>query len=266
MNGKWVKDMSINDVLAVIAFLGLLYTIFYNSALFVKNKIIFDIFDELNRLNALNKIVLNKITYVFIYGIGGLIFLVLYKITGIIPILLRIIEISIILIAIIIIFLKYHKKKYIYEVINYKETTIMLHVYILLFIFIVLISIEDLPFTAFFSIRLFFFYINNYLYAILLSFMLVTLTDEVLLLWSIEAKYVNINNSLRKINENLWLTVVLKNGGKISGDLWVLDINFLTLIDLGNIIYNIKYKQIEVIGAKYYLSDANPLKIEIYND
>ena len=261
MNKK-VKGLSINDILAIIAFMGLVYTIFYNSAPFVKNKIIFDIFDELNQLDALNKIVLNKTTYVLIYSIGVLILLYLHNITNIISILLRIIEISIPLIGIIIISLKYYKKKSIFEVINYKVITILLHVYILLFIFIVLISIEDLPSIAFFSINFFFLYLNYYLYEILLSLVLVTLTDEALLMLSISEKYGNINDSLRKTNENLWLTVVLKNGEKISGDLCVLDINFLKLMDLKNIIYNIKYKQIEVIGCKYYPSDANPLKTD----
>lgn len=258
----------------LIGSLGLAYTIIYNSSSFVGHKIIFDIFDEIDKTKELNKLLVKKTMYMIIYIIGLLIFPLLHTINYIISILFWIIIVSGSMILIIAIYQNQYNKKVKngqkhhnnkqseIKILNYKVGFILIHVYILLFISILLAFIESLPYITFLSIPLLLFYLSRYFLEILISLEAVILIDEELFMFAVREKYDNINDSLRKTNENLWLTIVLKNGEKISGDLCVLDINFLTLVDIKNIIYNIKYKQIEVIGCKYYPLDANQLKTD----
>ncbi len=257
-----MEVLSINDVLAIIAFLTLTYTIFYNLALFAKNKIISDIFDEINKTNELNKLLVKKTTYIIIYIIGFAIFPILHIIKHIISIICCIIIVS----ALIIFIIAYLQHRYNIKVIsqqdgnnkseikilNYKVESILFNVYILLFIFILVASMESLPYTAFISIPLLLFYLRHYLFKIVISFYIVIFVDEGLFIFAIIEKYDNIKDILIQPTKKLWIKAVLKNGEKISGDLVGLDINFLKLRDIENINYNIKYKQIEVIGSKYY--------------
>ena len=137
------------------------------------------------------------------------------------------------------------------KILNYKIDFILFHVYILLFISILVAFIESPPYIAFLSIPLLPFYLNCYFFEILISLAAVILIDESLFLFALREKYDNIYNILIEPNKKLEIKIKLKSGGKIIGDLSSLDINFLTLVDFENIIYNIKYKQIEIIGCKY---------------
>ena len=64
----------------LIGLVGLAYTIIHNSSLFVKRKIIFDIFDEISYLSELNNIELNEFMYLCIYVFGAFVLLYLRSI------------------------------------------------------------------------------------------------------------------------------------------------------------------------------------------
>ena len=254
-----MEVLSINDVLAVIAFLGLVYTIVNNSPPFAKRKIVFDIFDELGRLKDLNKIVLDKTTYATIYIVGIFVIPYLHSISDIISILFLIIIVSILIIIILAVFQKHYEDKLKFKIINYKVSSIMSHVYILLFILILSSSIEDLPHIAFLSISSFFFYWNPYLIKIIIFLYIVGISDTFLLKFAIVDKYDTITNKLKRLKEKLWVTVLLKNGEKISGDLQKIDPKFLKLQDFEKTTYKIKYRQIEIIGCRYYTVEPEPV-------
>ena len=252
--------MSIEDILVIITFSGLIYTIVNNSPPFAKRKIIFDIFDELGRLKDLKKIVLDKTTYAIIYIIGGMFVMpYLHSIIDIISILFWIIIVSLFIIMILAVFQKYYKDKLKFKIINYKVSSIMSHVYILLFILILSSSIEDLPHIAFLSISSFFFYWNPYLIKIIIFLYIVGISDTFLLKFAIVDKYDTITNKLKRLKEKLWVTVLLKNGEKISGDLQKIDPKFLKLQDFEKTTYKIKYRQIEIIGCRYYTVEPEPV-------
>ncbi len=255
-------NLLIDYVLAIIAFLGLMYTIYYNSAPFAKNKIIFDIFDELDQSKALKNKVISKTKFLSIYIFALIIFPFLYDIINIILILLVIIIVSSVLIVIIALFERHYNKKITNsqnyddtksekKILTYKVSSVLFHVYIIFFVYIILISIINLPALAFISIPFFFFYWNHYSIKVFASLYIVAFTDEFLFIIAQLRKYSDINAALLKPYEKLWITVLLKNGKTISGNLEKIDPTCLKLIDFEKTTYKIKYKQIEVIGSKY---------------
>ena len=251
--------MSIEDILGIITLLPFIYTIVHNSPPFANRKIIFDIFDELGRLKDLKKIVLDKSTYAVIYIGGIFVILYLHSISDIISIIYWIIIVSILIIIVLALFQKHYKDKLKFKIINHKVSSIMFHVYIVLFIISLLSSIEDLPRIAFLSISFFFFYWNPYVIKIILLLYIVAITDTSLLKFAISDKYATITNKLNRVKEKLLVTVLLKNGVKISGDLTKIDPKFFELQDLEKTTYKIKYRQIEIIGCRYYTVEPEPV-------
>lgn len=254
--------MSIRDILAILTLLAIIYPIYQSLSPFVGNKIILNIFDEISNSENIKKILSNKIIYIAIYIIAVILFPFVYNIPHMILILLEIIIVSTFIIIGLIIFYYYHNKKlkiykiqnnkhYKINILSYKTSNFMFFMFILLFIFILLISIGHLPYISFFSIYFFLLYWHHYLFVVFASLYFLVFSCELLFFNIRQKKYRIINYCLNREGGQLWIEVILKNGGKISGQLDNISHGFMQL-NSKKTIYKINYRQIDVIGCKYY--------------
>lgn len=256
--------MSIEDLLVIPTLLGAIYPIYKSLSPFVRNKIIFNIFDEIGNLKY-KKIIISKLTFFAIYFIALIMFPLAYRISHIIRILAAIIIVSPIIIALVKTFYNYRNKKSKTDVkqddkgtkikiLSYKARALTFHVYIVLFVYILLMSIVHLPYLAYFSVYFFFLYWTRYILEIFSSLYVVVFMCEHLFLTARQKKYESINDYLKSEDNKVWIEVLLKNGEKVCGELDNIS-NGLIQLNSKKTIYNINYKQIEVVGCKYYSSD-----------
>jgi hypothetical protein len=242
-----------------------MYAVYRGASAFPKNEIIVSILEETNNLKSIKKIISNIIIYAGIYISAAFIFPFILSIPHIITLLFRAIVGSASIIGAIIIVNYYNNKKcktdkkwndkeYKIKYLSYKASIIIVQIYIILFIFILVISILHLPYIAFYSSYFFILYWKHYLFDVTGSFYIVVLLSEYLLFRAVYNKYNIINHYLNKGSNKLWIEVLLKNGGKINGKLDGITYGFIQLNNKATI-YKIKYKQIEVIGCRYSSED-----------
>lgn len=251
----------------LIGLVGLAYTIIHNSSLFVKRKIIFDIFDEISYLSELNNIELNEFMYLCIYVFGALALLYLRSIQNAniigdffsILVLSMLITVSLTFFSILIKKLKRknskqekperkaskHKFK-IYKIVN-----IFFHIYVLILIYIIFLSIEALPSIAFVSVYSFLYFGQSFIIMVAISVYLFIILEFIIFFYVRQKKFYALNEFLdKKVPQKIQISIVLKSGTKLTGCLSSLGIYSLRLLDLENRVYEVKYKQIEIIGAK----------------
>ena len=264
--------MSINDIYYISAILigssGLAYTIINNWSPFIKHKIIVNIFNEISYLSELNKIELNEFIYLFVYIFGLIVLLYLHSIQSINIIydLYYILELS----MFIVIFLGFSKllnirklkrKKSKREKLKrktlkhkfkiYKIVNIFFHIYILILIYIIFLSVEALPSIAFVSVYSFLYFGQLYIIIMALSVYLFLIIEFFIFFYVRQKKFDALNDFLdKKVPQKIQISIVLKSGAKLTGCLGTLSIYSLRLLDFENTVYELKYKQIEIIGAK----------------
>ena len=260
--------MNIYYVLTVlIGLAGLTYTIINNLSPFVKRKIIFDIFDEISCLSEFNKIELDEFRYLYIYIFGAVVLLYLRNIQNIniIMDLFYILVLSMFIASFLIFFKSLTKKlekkksklgkikrkasKHKFKI--YKIVNIFLHIYILILIYIIFLSIKDLPSIAFRSVYSFLYFGQLYITIIAFSVYLFIILEFIIFAYVRQKEFKALNEFLlHTIPQKLQISISLKSGAKLTGYLGSLGIYSLRLSDFENRVYNVKYKQIEIIGTK----------------
>lgn len=250
---------NILEILTVtIPVLGIIYTIFHNSHIFDRPRILYDIFVEISNLDKLYEDEVNPFIFLLMYIIGmGLISYI--SIAQIIP------DISLILLIIMFVSLvvlipatyckepgKIPKEK----VKSYKIVYLLFHIYILLAIGVIFSALViPTSFTLNFPF-LPIYYISTTFLIIAASLYLLLFIESVLYYFIRQKTLQRLNQYFRDLYssdkpENLEMNILLKNGDRLNGIFGGLYINSLFLKNSEDIIYNISYKEIETIGCKF---------------
>lgn len=245
---------NISGILTVlIAFLAFIYTIFHNSHIFDKPKVLYDIFTEIRDLNPLYEDYLNPFIYPIIYVI--VVDVILYIcLFGIIPDIFTILLVILIISLVFLVIKTYSKEPRMIpkdKVKNYKSVHILSHIYIALGIGMIYSTVMVSPeIVVNFTFLHFYFVIGPYI-IIVASVYLILFIEMVLYQFAREKKLQRLNQYFRNKPEKLKMDILLKNGDRLNGTFAGLYIESLFLINSEEIIYSINYKQIEIIGCKF---------------
>lgn len=232
--------------------LGLIYTIFHNSHIFDRSRVLYDILVEIRDLDKLYMDYVNPFIYLLIYIIVN--YLILYIclfeiIPDIFTILLVVLFISLFF-FIITTYSKEPRKIPKDKVKSYKSVYIIFNIYIALGIGMIYSTLTVSP-----SIIINFPLLSVYVVIgpfliIALSIYLILFIGIVLYYFVREKKLQRINQYFRDKTEKLKIDILLKNGDRLNGTFAAIYIESLFLINSENMLYGIKYKQIEIIGCK----------------
>ena len=140
---------------------------------------------------------------------------------------------------------------------SYITINILLHVYIILLIYIVVLSREALSQSVYATIYFLVPFKQLYNFIIVFSLYFFILIELSFSLSIRKAKFDELDKFFQQnIPKKLQISLHLKGGIKLIGYLSELDIHSLRMMDLENVIYDIKYKEIQILGCKYCSSDS----------
>ena len=237
----------------IIPLLGLIYTIFHNSHIFDRSKVLYDIFTEIGDLDPLYEDYVNPLIYLLIYVIGiGIIAYI--NITRIIPDIFVIFLIIMLVSLIFLIIATYSKEPGKIpkdKVKSYKVVYLLFNIYILLAIGIIYSTLTILPSITLNFLFLPIYYILTPFLIISASLYLLVFIEYVLYHFIREKALQRLNQYFRDKPEKLKMDILLKNGDRLNGTFAALYIESLFLINSEDMLYEIKYKQIEILGCKF---------------
>lgn len=240
-------------LIAISPSLVLIYKISHNNHIFDRSRVLYDIFIEILDLNKLYEDDVNPFIYLVIYII--VIFAIEYiGIMGIIPDIFAILLVILLLSLVFFEVTMYSKepgKIPKEKVKSYKVSYPLYHIYIAFGIGIIFLTLTVSPsITINFPFLSIYFVIGPFL-IIAASIYLISLIELVLYHFAREKKFQRLNQYFRDKPEKLKIDILLKNGDRLNGIFSGVYIESLFLRNSEDVIYNIRYNQIEIIGCKF---------------